>query len=133
VADRPAGWRPTAAYSRAVGVGGALLLGAVLLRRPDLVVLAAPLLVGAALAVAGRPAAGPELRLSVPPRAALEGGRVVVTATVTAPDGVDVAAVVLAVPLWLDPETGGVPPAAALPVLAAALEAPSADQIPRPS
>ncbi|HZB51810.1 MAG TPA: DUF58 domain-containing protein [Mycobacteriales bacterium] len=116
MADRPAGWRPTAAYSRAVGVGGALLLGAVLLRRPDLVVLAAPLLVGAALAVAGRPAAGPELRLSVPPRAALEGGRVVVTATVTAPDGVDVAAVVLAVPLWLDPETGGVPPAAALPV-----------------
>ena len=110
MADRPAGWRPTAAYGRAVGIGAALLLGAVLLRRPDLVVLAAPLLVGAGLALAARPVAGPALRLSVPPQALLEGGRATVTATVAAPDGMDIAAVVLAVPLWLDPETGGVPP-----------------------
>jgi len=116
VADRPAGWRPTGAYVRAVGVGAALLLGAVLLRRPDLVVLAAPLLVGAGLALAARPAAGPSVRLSVPAQALLEGGRATVTAIVDAPDGLDVAGVVLAVPLWLEPVTGPVPPAAAVAV-----------------
>lgn len=115
MADR-SGWRPTAAYARAVGLGAALLLAAVLLRRPDLVVLAAPLLLGAALALAGRPAAAPGLRLSAPSQALLEGGRATVTATVTAPAGMDLAAVVLAVPLWLDPETGSLPPAAAVPV-----------------
>jgi uncharacterized protein (DUF58 family) len=118
VTDRPAGWRPTAAYGRAVGVGAGLLLGAVLLRRPDLVVLAAPLLVGTALALAARPAAPPAVRLSVPDQALLEGGRATVTATVAAPDGLDAAAVVLAVPLWLDPDSGRVPPAAAVTVVA---------------
>ncbi|MFL6130721.1 MAG: DUF58 domain-containing protein [Mycobacteriales bacterium] len=117
MAERP-GWRPTAAYRRAVGVGAGLLLGAVLLRRPDLVVLAAPLLVGSALALASRPTAAPTVRLSVPAEALLEGGRATVTATVSAPDDLDVAAVVLAVPLWLDPERGPVPPAAAVPVAA---------------
>jgi uncharacterized protein (DUF58 family) len=118
VADRPAGWRPTAAYRRAVGIGAGLLLGAVLLRRPDLVVLAAPLLIGAGLGLAARPDAAPAVRLSAPAAALLEGGKATVTATVSAPDGLDVAAVVLAVPLWLDPETGRVPPAAAVPVAA---------------
>jgi uncharacterized protein (DUF58 family) len=117
VADLP-GWRPTAAYGRAVGTGAALLLGAVLLRRPDLVVLAAPLLVGAALALAARPSAAPAVRLSGPQQALLEGGTVTVTATVSAPDGLDVAAVVLALPLWLDPQRGPVPPASAVPVAA---------------
>jgi uncharacterized protein (DUF58 family) len=116
VADRPAGWRPTAAYPRAVGVGAALLLGAVLLRRPDLVVLAAPLLVGAGLALAGRPTAAPSVRLSVPPHELLEGSRVTVTATVCAPDGLDVAAVVLTLPRWLDPVSGRLPAAAAVGV-----------------
>lgn len=118
MADRPAGWRPTAAYGRAVGLGAGLLLGAVLLHRPDLVVLAAPLLIGTGLALAARPYSAPTVRLSVPAEALLEGGRATVTATVSAPDGLDVAAVVLAVPLWLDPESGPLPPARAVPVAA---------------
>ncbi len=47
-------------------LGAALLLLAVLLRRADLVVLAAPLVLGAALGLAARPVAGPAIRLRVP-------------------------------------------------------------------
>ena len=99
-------WRPTAALARAVGLGAALLLGAVLLRRPDLVVLAAPLLLGAALGLAARPSAGPSLTARMPTDALLEGGRAEVAAVLTAPDGVDVAAVEVALPAGLDPVDG---------------------------
>lgn len=106
-------WRPTAALSRAVGTGAALLLAAVLLRRPDLVVLAAPLLIGTAVAVARRPRSGPDVHLAAPAEALLEGDPVVVTATVSAADGLDVAAVALAVPPWLRAENGRPPRARA--------------------
>ena len=49
-----------------------------LLRRVDLVVLAAPLVLGAALGLAARPVAGPAIRLRVPADALLEGGRATV-------------------------------------------------------
>ena len=96
-------WRPTAALARAVVVGAALLLAGVLLRRADLVVLAAPLLLGAGLGLAARPAAGPELTLAGPVDALLEGGRATVVATVDAPAGMDVAAVDVALPPGLRP------------------------------
>jgi uncharacterized protein (DUF58 family) len=91
-------WWPTAALARAVVLGAALLLLAVLLRRADLVVLAAPLVLGAVVGLAGRPVAGPAVRLRVPTDALLEGGRATIVATVSAPDGVDVAAVHLELP-----------------------------------
>jgi uncharacterized protein (DUF58 family) len=94
----PARWRPTLALARAVVVGAALLLLAVLLRRPDLVVLAAPLLLGAGIGLARRPFAGPSIRMRVPPDALLEGGHATVEVSVDAPDGVDIAVVELAVP-----------------------------------
>jgi uncharacterized protein (DUF58 family) len=100
------GWHPTMALTRAVVLGAALLLAAVLLRRPDLVVLAAPLLVGAGLGLAARPAAGPAVRLAGPADALLEGGRATVTVTVDAPGGLDVAAIELALPAGLEPISG---------------------------
>ena len=106
------GWRPTAALARAVVLGSALLLLAVLLRRADLVVLAAPLVLGALLGLAGRPVAGPAARLRAPSDALLEGGRAAVVVTVTAPDGVDVAAVDLELP----PDLVATPRTAAAPV-----------------
>lgn len=118
MADPAARWRPTAAYGRAVGAGAGLLLAAVLLRRADLVVLAAPLLLGAALALSARPAGPPAVTLAVPADALLEGGRATVTATVVAADAIDVAAVVLTVPTWLDPVRGPAPPAVVVPVAA---------------
>jgi uncharacterized protein (DUF58 family) len=99
------GWRPTTALARAVVIGAALLLAAVLLRRADLVVLAAPLLLGAGLGLAGRPAGGPGLTLVAPTDALLEGGRATVVATVDAPAGVDVAAVEVTLPPGLRPTT----------------------------
>jgi len=117
------GWRPTAALVRAVGIGAGLLLAAVLLRRPDLVVLAAPLLVGAAVALTGRPHAAPALEIQVPADALLEGGRAELSATVTAADGIDVAAVELLLPAGLAPDGGAavaravqVPPGVPVPV-----------------
>lgn len=91
-------------------LGAALLLLAVLLRRADLVVLAAPLVLGAALGLAARPVAGPAIRLRVPADALLEGGRATVVADVTASDGVDVAAVHLGLP----PDLIATPAAAAV-------------------
>jgi uncharacterized protein (DUF58 family) len=84
----------------------------VLLRRPDLVVLAAPLVLGAVLGLAARPIAGPSLRLRVPTDAMLEGGRATISASVTAPDGADIAAVHLELP----PDLVASPPAAAVPI-----------------
>ncbi len=107
-------WRPTAALARAVVLGAALLLLAVLLRRADLVVLAAPLVLGAVFGLAGRPVAGPEVRLRVPADALLEGGRAKVVASVTAMDGLDVAAVYLELP----PDLEAMPRTAAVPVAA---------------
>jgi uncharacterized protein (DUF58 family) len=80
----------------------------VLLRRADLVVLAAPLLLGAGLGLAGRPVAAPSLTLTGPVDALLEGGRATATVVVDVPDGVDVAAVEVALPAGLQPLTGAV-------------------------
>lgn len=103
------GWRPTAALVRAVGLGAALMLAAVLLRRVDLAVIAAPLLLGAAVALAGRPHAGPTLTLRVPSDALLEGGKAELVATVTCADRIDVAAVEVPPSAGLAPDAGAVP------------------------
>ena len=102
----PQRWRPTAALARAVVLGAVLLLLAVLLRRPDLVVLAAPLLLGAGMGLATRPSGPPALTLAGPVDALLEGGRGAAVATVDVPAGVDVAAVGLTLPPGLEPLTG---------------------------
>ncbi|HVC73771.1 MAG TPA: DUF58 domain-containing protein [Mycobacteriales bacterium] len=102
----PPRWRPTAALARAVVLGGVLLLLAVLLRRPDLVVLAAPLLLGVGIGLAARPTGVPALTLAGPVDALLEGGRAAAIATIDMPAGVDVAAVGIVLPAGLEPLTG---------------------------
>ena len=59
------GWTPTRAFGRVVVLVGMLLLVAVLLRRVDLVVLAAPFAIGAALGVWRRPEAAPEVAMEI--------------------------------------------------------------------
>jgi uncharacterized protein (DUF58 family) len=76
----------------------------VLLRRPDLVIVGAPLALGAAVALAGRPRAVPEVDLAVPADAVLEGDRLAAVVTVAAPDRVDVASVELRTPPWVEPD-----------------------------
>lgn len=90
-------WRPTAAHLRAVALG---LTGAVLgalLRRPDLVVLASPLLVTALWAIWRRPSRPAVLRTAVRPDSVREGGRTEVAATVTVDETAETVA--LALPL----------------------------------
>ncbi|GEP38780.1 hypothetical protein NPS01_24430 [Nocardioides psychrotolerans] len=58
---RPQQWRPTAATSRAAVIATTGTVAAVLAGRPTLLVLVAPLLVAAALALAGRPRRTPSV------------------------------------------------------------------------
>ena len=60
----PARWVPTRAFGRAVLLVGLLLLVAVFTQRPDLVVIAAPIAIGAAIGLWRRPHARPSVRLS---------------------------------------------------------------------
>lgn len=68
-----AGWAPTKAFGRAVFIVGLLLLIAVFTRRPDLVVLAAPIAIGAALGLWHRPRAIPVVRLRTRTPTVVEG------------------------------------------------------------
>lgn len=66
-------WRPTAATSRAAVVGTTGTVAAVLAGRPALLVLVAPLVVAAALALAGRPRTTPSVRSDLDHHALHEG------------------------------------------------------------
>jgi uncharacterized protein (DUF58 family) len=84
-------WRPTVVLGSTVLVTGTLLVLAVAVRRPDLVVLAAPFVVCLAVALARRPATtSPELELHVPAEAAWEGDVPVVRLAVQPASGVQV-------------------------------------------
>ena len=88
-------WLPTSAHVRATGLG---LVGVALgagLRRPDLVVLAAPLLVCAVWGTVGRPATRATVRVGVSSDTVREGGTVDVAAVATTPTGTEALSVVL--------------------------------------
>ena len=96
-------WRPTAAHARAV-VGGLLLAGvAVLARRPDLLVIAAPLLGAALWGALLRPTVAPVVRQTIGHRVVREGGVTTWHVAVDDAEGraEDVAAV-LETPMWVD-------------------------------
>jgi uncharacterized protein (DUF58 family) len=78
-------WQPTKALGRAVMLAGLLLITAVLLGRIDLVVLAAPLALSVAFALARRPRGLPGLSLSTVETFPVEGG--VLDATVEVDNG----------------------------------------------
>jgi uncharacterized protein (DUF58 family) len=88
MAEALGGWTPTRAFGRVVLLVGLLLFGAVLLRRVDLVVLAAPFAIGAALGVWRRPEAPPEVGIEVAERVLSEGQQVVGRVDVGNPDPV---------------------------------------------
>jgi uncharacterized protein (DUF58 family) len=72
-------WQPTKAFGRAVLVCGVLLLLAALLGRFDLVVLAAPVALGAAYGLIRRPGRLPTVELSTSDAVAVEGAPVDLT------------------------------------------------------
>jgi uncharacterized protein (DUF58 family) len=90
-----AGWVATRALGRAVLLVGLLLLGAVLLGRVDLVVLAAPFAIGAALALRRRPHELPVVEINAPDELLAEGSEVTGSLGVGNPDQVPYDLVVL--------------------------------------
>ena len=103
------GWQPTAAHARAL-VGGMLLaVVGVLARRPDLVVLAAPLLSAAVWAAWRRPTSAPEVRQSIGHVVLREGQATRWHVTVDDREGlVDEVALMMKPTHWseLEPESG---------------------------
>jgi uncharacterized protein (DUF58 family) len=100
----PPDWVPTRALGRAVLLTGLLLLGAVLLGRVDLVVIAAPFALGTAAALRRRPKTLPQLRLALlDDQLVVEGAEVSASAQVGNQDVVDYDLVVarVRVPAWL--------------------------------
>ncbi len=79
-------WAPTRALGRAVLLTGLLLVLGVALGRVDLVLLAAPFAIGAAIHLRRMPRATPELMISADQEHVVEGGEVQASVTVTNPD-----------------------------------------------
>src|SRR2546430_4456445 len=88
-------WAPTNAFGRSVLLVGLLLVAAMLLGRADLVVLAAPFALGAALGIWRRPSRVPVVRADLGTDFVGEGGRVPARLTVANPDEVRYDLVVL--------------------------------------
>lgn len=96
-------WTPTRAFGRAVFLVGLFVLLAIFTRRADLVVLAAPLAIGAAIGLWHRPQATPDIRLGVEEATLAEGGAMVATIDVTNPDPIryDLVVARISTPPWL--------------------------------
>jgi len=105
------GWRPTAAHVRAV-LGAALLtLAAVLARRPDLLVFAAPFAVVATWTILAKPSVAPTVRQTLAHPVVREGEATTWHIAVHDAEGrVDDVAIALQVPAWVErqPEEGQV-------------------------
>lgn len=89
----PTGWRPTAALRRAVLVTCLSAAAGVVLGRPDLVALVAPLAVGTVLAMAGRRVPAPPTARAEVPGTANQGDALAVHVTVDAGPGIQLAVV----------------------------------------
>lgn len=79
-------WAPTRALGRAVLLTGLLLVLGVALGRVDLVLLAAPFAIGAAVHLRRMPRATPELTVAADEELLVEGGQVQASVTVSNPD-----------------------------------------------
>ncbi|MGZ6803933.1 MAG: DUF58 domain-containing protein [Nocardioidaceae bacterium] len=101
-------WQPTHTLLRAALVSVAVAFGAELAGRPDLLVLVAPLLLHAAVAVVRRPAGAPAVRSAPAHTAIREGEATRLTTTLAGLDGADHAVVATAFHPWstTDPASG---------------------------
>ncbi|GGQ65547.1 DUF58 domain-containing protein [Couchioplanes azureus] len=91
----PPVWVPTRALGRAVLLTGLLLVLGVALGRVDLVLLAAPFAIGAAVGLRRMPRSAPELRIDADEEHIVEGGAVAASVTVANPDVIAYDLVVL--------------------------------------
>ena len=107
-------WRPTTSHVRSVAGGGAIATAALLLRRPDLLVLSSPLLIVGMWGALTRPHAQPRVSERLAHTALREGEATTWVASVERVDGVEDMAAAVAVPEWAEtrPETGTVAAAA---------------------
>lgn len=105
--ERPVEWRRTAALTRAVVIAACCLLASVAFGRVDLVLIAAPFVVGTALLLRERPARPPEARLDAGEVTCPEGGTASAVLRVANPEPVGVTSVVTAAAdHWIDLHTG---------------------------
>jgi uncharacterized protein (DUF58 family) len=109
-------FRPTRALGRAILFTGVVVLAAMLLRRPDLIVLAAPIAVGTAVSAVRRPRQGPVLEMSTAEPFVVEGNELAATIAVGNPDTVayDLAMVRLELSPWIALRHGDRPYATAV-------------------
>src|SRR3954454_11472763 len=94
-------WRPTAAHVRCslIGVGAALI--AVLARRPDLLVIGAPLAIISGWSVLTRPHGNPNVRIELDDPAVREGQATTWRAIIADADGADMAVRVMPRTPWI--------------------------------
>jgi len=104
-------WVPTRALGRAVLLTGLLLVLGVALGRVDLVLLAAPFAVGAAIGLRRMPRSAPELTIDADEEHLVEGGRVEAGLTVANPDVIayDLVVVRTRTSPWLELENADRP------------------------
>ena len=102
--DEAPRWVPTRAFGRAVLLTGLLLVLGVALGRVDLVLIAAPFAVGAAVGLRRRPASAPEVIIEADDAHTVEGGDVTAGLAVVNPDKIayDLVVVRTKVSPWLD-------------------------------
>jgi uncharacterized protein (DUF58 family) len=112
----PPVWVPTRALGRTVLITGLLLVLGVALGRVDLVLLAAPFAIGAAVALRRMPRSAPELSIEADQEHVVEGGDVQATLTVANPDVINYDLVVVRARTspWLDLEDADRPHAIAV-------------------
>lgn len=110
-------WLTTRALGRTVLLTGLLLVLGVALGRVDLVLLAAPFAVGAAIGLRRMPRATPEVTVDTDGEHVVEGGRVGAAVTVTNPDvlAYDLVVVRTRASPWLDLENADRPFAITVP------------------
>jgi uncharacterized protein (DUF58 family) len=94
IVDGPA-WVPTRALGRTVLLTGLLLVLGVALGRVDLVLLAAPFAIGAAVGLRRMPRSAPEVTIDADEEHLVEGGQVEASLTVSNPDVIGYELVVL--------------------------------------
>lgn len=103
----PNRWRSTSAHARALVGSVSLTLAAVLGRRPDLLVLATPLMAAAVWAVVLRPTTLPSVRQSIGHRTLYEGQATTWRVSFDDPEGrVDDVAVLVEPSAWMDRHPG---------------------------